>query len=63
MKEENDIRLTRYFRKLRKRIDPLNIALREGKLDKAFILAMEIEEEAHKFQDRLNRLKYANHPS
>lgn len=59
-KPENDLELTTYHRDLRSRIDPFNVCLRDGKLDAAFLLAMEIETAANRIQRRLNELKYSN---
>jgi hypothetical protein len=56
MKEENDLFLTKYFRKIKKRMDPLNIAIRDGKLRQAALIAEQMHEEQEKFLIRLHRI-------
>ena len=60
MREENDLRLTRYLRKMKKRLRELDAVTTASKLDLAFLRAAELEEEAEKFQKRLNELRW--HP-
>ena len=57
-KAENDLELATYHRELNSRVDPLNLAIRNGRLDKAFLIAMEMEDAARRIQRRLNDLKY-----
>ena len=57
-KAENDLELATYHRALNSRVDPLNLAIRNGRLDKAFLIAMEMEDAARLIQRRLNDLKY-----
>lgn len=56
MKEENDIFLTKYFRKIKKRMDPLNKALRDGELRQAAAIAERMHAEQEKFLIRLHRI-------
>lgn len=58
MREENDVALTRYLRKIKKRVRELDAALTASHLEVAFLRAMELEEEAEKLQARLNKIKW-----
>lgn len=55
----NDLELCGYHRTLNGNVDPLNLALRNGQFDQAFLIAMEMETALHRMQRRLNELKYA----
>lgn len=58
MREENDLQLTRYLRKMKKRVHEIDVLTTASRLDVAFLRAMELEEECEKFQARVNRLRY-----
>ena len=60
MREENDIRLTRYLLKMKKRLREIDALTTASQLDVAFLRALELQEECEKFQGRLNRLRW--HP-
>lgn len=54
----NDLELTSYQREISASINPLNRALRDGKLNQAFIIAMELERAAMLLQRRLNEIQF-----
>lgn len=56
----NDLKLTTYQRLINSNVDPLNIALRDGHLKKAFLIAMQIESAANSLMQRLNELQYGS---
>lgn len=56
----NDLELTAYQRGINGNVDPLNMALRDGRLDEAFLIAKKIEKFADKLMERLNRIKYGS---
>lgn len=58
MSNANDLELCGYHRTINSLMNPLNVAIRDRKLDKAFLLAMDLERAAILLQRRLNEIKY-----
>lgn len=55
----NDLELVTHQRAISSYMNPLNVALRDGKLKQAFLIAMELERAAMLLQRRLNEIQYS----
>lgn len=58
MKQANDIRLTKYLRKIQRKVGQLDRVQRERGLNAVFDLLEEVDEENYKARNRINCLRF-----